>query len=116
MCALGAELGCKTNNIINGGAQEVMELMHDVQVKMPHYIIGTVSDFDPRREEELEMRGILRTFLTKEGEKGVLLGMCFRPRNKRTLKTGRRLGWECVEVIGVIGPQVEEQCRLQAGA
>lgn len=62
-----------------------------------------------------QARGILETFLSKEGEKDVVLDMCFKPRTTRILKLARTYGRRTVEGTEVIGHQIEEQWRLWAG-
>jgi quinate dehydrogenase len=47
-------------------------------------------------------------------EKGVLLEMCFKPRNTRTRNLGRRVEWKCLEGTGLIGFQIETQWGLWA--
>jgi len=81
----------------------------------PSYIVGTVPDFAPVTQSEILCRDILISFLDRR-DKGVLLDMCFKPRNTRTLKMARERGWECMDGTGVIGHQIEEQWRLWAGA
>ncbi|KAL2068783.1 hypothetical protein VTL71DRAFT_15121 [Oculimacula yallundae] len=137
--ALFAELECGEIYVVNRDEREVEDLIEDAkaysssetarqprirhvssvemaaQLKAPFYVVGTVPDFEAKTEKELEARAILETFLGKE-EKGVLLDMCFKPRNTRILKMGRTNGWKVVDGTGVIGYQIEEQWRLWAGA
>lgn len=137
--ALLAELDCGEIYVVNRDEQEVEDLLKDAKayaaseserqprirhvasveaaekLPPPFYIVGTVPDFEAKTEEELNARAILETFLKKD-EKGVLLDMCFKPRNTRILKLGRENGWKVVEGTGVIGYQIEEQWRLWAGA
>ena len=125
--------------MVNRDAQEVADLLEDAkayassssarQPKLTHiasvsqaeslpapfYIVGTVPDFEPKTKEEIKARDMLEAFLRKS-EKGVLLDMCFKPRNTRILKAGRGNGWRTVDGTGVIGHQIEEQWRLWAGA
>ncbi len=44
--------------------------------------------------------------------KNILLDMCFKPRNTRTIQLGNHLGWTCVEGTAVIGHQIETQWSL----
>lgn len=137
--ALGLELGCRVIYIINRDEREVRELLEDTQAygkvgtkgpevihvqslqqakgiqEKPYYIVGTVPDLEPKTEQELEARAILEEFLTKEGEAGILLDMCFKPRRTRMIKLGEKHGWKTVEGTWIIGHQVEEQWRLWAG-
>lgn len=136
--ALFVELECSEIYVINRDEQEVADLFLDIQtyassstrqpklihitstaqaasLPAPHYIVGTVPDFEAQTKEEMLARDILAVFLEKE-KKGVLLDMCFKPRNTRILKAARKNGWSSVEGTGVIGFQFEEQWRLWAGA
>jgi quinate dehydrogenase len=137
--ALFAQLECAEIYVVNRDAQEVADLLKDSQVytssssvrqpklihitsvgqaaalPAPYYVVGTVPDFEAKTEEEIMAREMLETFLGKE-EKGVLLDMCFKPRNTRILKLARANGWATVDGTGVIGHQIEEQWRLWAGA
>jgi quinate dehydrogenase len=74
-----------------------------------------VPDFEPKTEEELNSKKIIQSFLGKE-QKGVLLDMCYKPRNTRILRTAKENGWVAVEGTGVIAHQIGEQWRLWAGA
>ncbi|KAJ9649713.1 hypothetical protein H2199_000492 [Coniosporium tulheliwenetii] len=136
--ALANQLECGTIYIINRDVGEVEALLRDAQAyakdgqkgpnlvhlrsveqareqASPYYIVGTVPDFEPKTEQELEARAMLEEFLARDGKKGVLLDMCFKPRNTRILKLGKRHGWKTVEGTGIIGHQVQEQYRLWAG-
>jgi len=135
--ALFAELECGEIYVVNRDAQEVADLLLDVeaysssarQPKLTHItsveqaadlpapccVVGTVPDFEAQTEEEIKVRKMLETFLGKD-EKGVLLDMCFKPRNTRILKLARASGWVTVDGTGVIGHQIEEQWKLWAGA
>jgi quinate dehydrogenase len=137
--ALFAELECGEIYVVNRDAQEVADLLADSKAYVsastsrrpklrhitavaqaellpaPYYIVGTVPDFEAKTEEELKVRTLLETFLGKD-EKGVLLDMCFKPRNTRILKLGKQNGWNVIDGTGVIGHQIEEQWRLWAGA
>lgn len=84
------------------------------ELETPHYIVGTVPDFEPQTSEELNVKAVLDTFLERN-EKGVLLDMCFKPRRTRMIKKAEKDGWTCVEGTHVIGYQIEEQYRLWAG-
>lgn len=129
--ALSADLGCSTIYVINRDEDEVKALLVDAQkhgkgklnlihvntvsqaeqLPSPFYIVGTVPDFEPKTDSEIEMRKILEVLLETE-EKGVILDMCFKPRNTRTLKLARSLGWSCVPGTGVIGYQIDTQWRM----
>lgn len=136
--ALSAELDCSTIYIINRDEGEVAALFRDAQayakygqdgpnlihiksvdqakqLDTPYYIIGTVPDSEPSTEQELEARAVLIEFLARNGEKGVLLDMCFKPRFTRHIKLGEKHGWQTVQGTDIIGHQIEEQWRLWAG-
>jgi quinate dehydrogenase len=131
--ALANHLHCPTIYILNRDDQEVESLINDsrrlpaipniIHVKTlkeaetlptPHYVVGTVPDFEPISESELLVASILKHFLSRS-EKGVLLDMCFKPRRTRMIKLAERLDWPCVEGTHVIGYQIEEQWRLWSG-
>ncbi|RDW57115.1 hypothetical protein BP6252_13861 [Coleophoma cylindrospora] len=132
--ALSADLGCNTIYVINRDEDEVRALLADAQkhgkgklelihitsvsqaeqVPNPFFVVGTVPDFEPKTASEIEMRRMLEVLLDTE-EKGVVLDMCFKPRNTRTLKLAKSLGWECVPGTGVIGYQIETQWKLWTG-
>jgi len=132
--ALFAELDCDTIYIINRDEVEVADLLHDAkaysetrqprlihvktveqaaQLERPFYIVGTVPDFEPRSEQELNARAILENFLGRaEKAKGVLLDMCYKPRKTRILALGRKHGWRLVEGTEIIGYQFETQWKF----
>jgi quinate dehydrogenase len=132
--ALKKEFGVSTIYVINRDETEVAQLLADTRaygdssltiihvastsqahsLPKPHYIVGTVPDIEPRSESELTMRDVLEVFLDSD-DKGVLLDMCFKPRNTRTLKLGRSKGWACVEGTEIIGHQVGTQWGLWTG-
>jgi quinate dehydrogenase len=136
--ALFADLECEEIYVVNRDAKEVADLLEDSKayassstrqprlrhvtsveevegLQTPYYIVGTVPDFEAKTKEEINARKIIETFLRKE-EKGVLLDMCYKPRNTRLLRLGRETGWSVVDGTGVIAHQIEEQWRLWAGA
>lgn len=131
--ALSTQLHCPTIYVLNRDDQEVADLIRDTQklapiptiihvktveqameLSSPYYVVGTVPDFEPKTETEVRVAAILETFLSRP-EKGVLLDMCFKPRQTRMIKLGTTLGWPCVEGTHIIGYQIEEQWRLWAG-
>lgn len=128
------QLQCNPIYIVNRDIDEVKTLLRDCKaygsrlnlihirsvdqaksLQSPYYIVGTVPDFEPQSKTEIECRDILESFLESAQDKGVLLDMCFKPRQTRNLKLGERYGWRVVQGIGVIGHQVEEQYRLWCG-
>ena len=137
--ALFAVLECGEIYVVNRDAQEVADLLEDAKayvsslsarqpqlthvtsvaqaeaLEAPFYVVGTVPDFEAKTEEEIKAREMLKAFLKKE-KKGVLLDMCFKPRNTRILKLGRENGWAVVDGTSVIGHQMEQQWKFWAGA
>lgn len=129
--ALSADLECKTIYVINRDVDEVKALQNDAQkhgkgkltlvhvtsvtqakeLPSPYFVVGTVPDFEPKTESEIEMRQMLEVLLDTEA-KGVVLDMCFKPRITRILKLAEKLGWSCVQGTGVIGYQIETQWQL----
>jgi quinate dehydrogenase len=131
--ALSEHFHCQTIYILNRDEGEVMDLVRDTQnlsppptllhiqsaeqaktLDSPHYIVGTVPDFEPKSATEMAIRDSLEEFLSRPN-KGVLLDMCFKPRRTRTLKLAEKHGWSTVEGTHIIGYQIEEQWRLWAG-
>lgn len=136
--ALSVELGCQEIYVVNRDEDEVKSLIASTEaytnfpglkqpkithltalppssLPTPQYIIGTVPDFAPSTPTEIICRDILVTFLDRL-DKGVILDMCFKPRNTRTMKLARERDWECVDGTGIIGWQIQEQWRLWVGA
>lgn len=138
--ALFAHLDCKTIYIVNRDEQEVVDLQADsraygangptlVHIKslaqaqgipveqLPSYIVGTVPDFEPKTESEIEGFNIVKHVFTNTPVEGrsAFLDMCFNPRNTRLLKCARELEWKTVEGINIIGWQVDEQYTLWCG-
>ncbi|KAH0607311.1 uncharacterized protein H6S33_003299 [Morchella sextelata] len=139
--ALFAHLKCTTIYVINRDDQEVADLQSDaraygeagptiVHVKslsqiesiaaeeLPAYVVGTVPDFEPQTESEIEASKIVKYVFEKTPEegRGVFLDMCFNPRKTRLLKAAGEQGWRTVEGINIIGWQLERQYTLWAGA
>ncbi|KAH8728885.1 hypothetical protein GQ44DRAFT_737111 [Phaeosphaeriaceae sp. PMI808] len=131
--ALSSHLSCPTIYLLNRDDAEVDALVTDTQkivptptiihvksleeassLDSPHYIVGTVPDFEPQTEAEKDVAAILKYFLSRN-TKGVLLDMCFKPRRTRMIKLAEELGWRTVEGTHVIGYQIQEQWRLWAG-
>ncbi len=138
--ALFVELQCNAIYVINRDAQEVSDLLSDVQgmtsatlkstpeiihikspaqatsLASPYYIVGTVPDFEPITPDEKNARETFTAFLEKAEPKGIFLDMCFKPRVTRQIKLAASKGWTTVEGIGIIGHQIHEQYRLWAAA
>lgn len=134
--ALVAHFQCPVIYVLNRDEDEVAALVRDAQrlplggprivhvrgveeansLETPYYIVGTIPDFVPKTPDELKVRACLEAFMGRpDGEKGVLLDMCFKPRRTRMIKLAEKLGWPAVEGTHVIGHQIEEQYRLWAG-
>jgi quinate dehydrogenase len=136
--ALFADLECGEIYVVNRDEKEVEDLLEDSKaysasssrelrlrhvtsveeaerLESPYYVVGTVPDFEPKTEEELNSKKIIQSFLGKK-QKGVLLDMCYKPRNTRILRTAKENGWVTVDGTGVIAHQIGEQWRLWAGA
>lgn len=81
----------------------------------PYFVVGTVPDFEPQTQTEIQVRNILEHCFANAQRKGVLLDMCFKPRRTRTIKLAEKYGWTTVEGTHVIGHQIKEQYRLWCG-
>lgn len=138
--ALFAELQCSPIYVINRDDQEVLDLVSDVRgmtsliaasapeivhvkspaqaalLVSPHYIVGTVPDFEPSTTDEINARDTFTTFLERSESPGIFLDMCFKPRVTRQIKLAASRGWTTVEGTEIIGHQIHEQYRLWAGA
>ena len=79
-----------------------------------YYIVGTVLDLEPKMGQELEIQGILKTFVSRGGENGVFLDRCLKLRFTRNIRPGKPFRWLIVQGTEVIGHQIEEQWRLWA--
>lgn len=138
VCALWQEFNCNPIYVMNRNEGEVVTLFNDTRAygeqlelvhltsinqakkKMlakgyPYFVVGTVPDFEPQTPVERQVRDILEHTFMQAPEKGILLDMCFKPRQTRTIKLAREHGWQTVEGTGVIGHQIEEQYRLWCG-
>lgn len=133
--ALYAELDCNPIYIINRDAQEVADVLtgvegfasgadviHVTSVEMvdtlapPFYIVSAVPDAEPRTVEELKVGAILDRFLENgKYQPGVVLDMCYKPRNTRILRRARSRCWKTVDGTGIIRHQIKEQWTLWVG-
>ncbi|KAI0975632.1 hypothetical protein F4678DRAFT_417903 [Xylaria arbuscula] len=133
--ALAVHLHCPTIYLLNRDDGEVTDLIRDISrihptpdiihvksveqasdLNAPYYIIGTVPDFPPESESELKVAAVLEHFLARPSPSGVLLDMCFKPRQTRIIKLAQKYGWPTVEGTHVIGYQINQQWKLWAGA
>ncbi|KAI0552342.1 hypothetical protein F4679DRAFT_535327 [Xylaria curta] len=132
--ALSTHLHCPMIYLLNRDAAEVADLIRDVKkiqptptiihiksveqassLSSPYYIVGTVPDFPPRSDSELAVAAVLEHFLSRSSPPGVLLDMCFKPRQTRIMKLAQKHGWPTVEGTHVIGYQIEQQWKLWTG-
>ena len=133
--ALGREMGCRRVYVVNRDEGEVKALMEDVRrygeerpelvhvrsleevagLKKPGYVVGSVPDCEPGTEAERLCYGVLEAFLSMEGERGVLLDMCYHPMETRVIRLGRKYGWRTVVGTSVVLYQLEKQWRLWLG-
>ncbi|KAF1353112.1 hypothetical protein BDV97DRAFT_366765 [Delphinella strobiligena] len=113
--ALYKHLDCTTIYVINRDSQEVVDLCKDAEVYQTaddaalnivhvtsteqvsglgpvYYIVGTVPDFEPQSKEEKLARSLFEGFLTKNGPKGVIQDMCYKPRWTRNRKLAQQYG------------------------
>ncbi len=132
--ALSAKMGCRDIYVLNRDEQEVVDLQRDVNqryVSRPHiihvnsihqtealqtptYIVGTVPDIPPITPDEKNLKMIFEVFLQRP-TKGLVLDMCYKPRQTRHLKLARAFGWRTIEGIHVVGHQAEQQWRAWVG-
>ncbi|CAG9990366.1 unnamed protein product [Clonostachys byssicola] len=135
--ALSKALGATVIYVINRDEHEVAALIHDAQngyrkagleppiikhLRKPsdaigledaYYGIGTVPDFEPCTETELDARAVFIEILNRQ--RGVFLDMCYRPRFTRNLKLAREKGWTSGDGGQVVGWQLKAQWEVWAG-
>ncbi|KAJ9603836.1 hypothetical protein H2200_011357 [Cladophialophora chaetospira] len=131
------KLGCQDIYIVNRDAEEVHELVKDVQnydassrpnvmhvrtvqqarlLPAPTYIVGTVPDFAPTTTSEIEARDVYVEFLRKEKpEYAVMQDMCYHPLLTRNLLLAKQHGWLVVDGVQVIGHQLRAQWEPWTG-
>ena len=73
----------------------------------PSIVVGTVPDFEPSTDGEKAVKDILSSFLARDGDKGVLLDMCYKPRRTRHIQLAEKHGWRTVRGTAVIVHQIE---------
>lgn len=134
--ALIHRFGAKQIYVVNRDDDEVEQLIQDCEqitagfaipiihvksvdqareLQSPTCIIGSVPNFEPKTSEEKAVQGVLTSFLAREGEKRVMLDMCYKPRWTRNLKLAHEYGWPTVSGMDVVGWQVEALWRLWVG-
>ena len=84
-------------------------------LRSPTCVVGSVPDFELRTPEEKDAKAILTSFLARDGEKGIVVDMCYKPRWTRHLKLAQEYGWEPGFGTDVVGWQVEALWRLWIG-
>jgi quinate dehydrogenase len=125
--------GVKEIYILNRDDDEAVQLVQDCNkmhcqllhvksveqargLKRPSYVAGAVPDLEPITPGEKAVKAVLNFFLAKEGEKGVMLDMCFHPtRQTRNLKLAENHGWRRGQGTQVVGHQVEVLWRFWVG-
>ena len=139
--ALWKDLGVDQIYIINRYEREVLELQRDLDhlvegiagsreplrleyvatqteaaaLISPTYIVGTVPDFEPESQEELNVKALLAQILKQSAHKGVLVDMCYKPRYTRHISMAERAGWKTVQGWRVVGHQAKQQWISWAG-
>ncbi|OCT52896.1 Quinate dehydrogenase [Cladophialophora carrionii] len=130
-------LGCKDIYVVNRDAGEVDGLAQDVQnyetasrpnvthiqtvhqaqgLFPPHYIVGTVPDFEPSIASEIEAQSVYVEFLSKERpDQSVMLDMCYHPLQTRNLRLAQQYGWPTVDGVQVVGHQLKAQWKPWTG-
>jgi quinate dehydrogenase len=130
-------LGCKDIYVVNRDAGEVQELSNDVQnyerssrpsirhvqtvqqaqdLLPPHYIVGTVPDFEPTTASEIEARRVFVEFLSKDRpDQSAMLDMCYHPLLTRNLRLAQQYGWPTVDGVQVVGHQLKAQWKPWTG-
>ena len=135
--ALSRGLGCKDIYIVNRDADEVAELMTEVEalygeekprlshvksvdtaktLPCPSYIISTVPDFEEKTPTEIECREILRHFLEQgRSQNNILLDMCYHPPMTRNLTAAVEAEWRVIPGFSVVCHQFPEQWETWTG-
>ncbi|EXJ60304.1 hypothetical protein A1O7_04456 [Cladophialophora yegresii CBS 114405] len=130
-------LGCKDIYVVNRDASEADELIRDVQnyetasrpnvthietvqqargLQPPHYIVGTVPDFEPTTASEIEAREVYVEFLSKErSDQSVMLDMCYHPLQTRNIRLAQQYEWPTVDGVQVVGHQLKAQWKPWIG-
>lgn len=125
---------CRTIYIVNRDKREVEGLFKDLnwvkgkveiihvgtleaaeKLSTPSYVIGTVPDMPPSTADEILCHSIIEKFLSKPGERGIVLDMCYKPRRTSLLKLAQKYHWTTIDGTNVIGHQIQEHCRLLYG-
>lgn len=134
------ELGCNEIFVVNRDVGEVQDLINDVQnydisnrpaiihvqtidqarqLPAPHYVVGTIPDFEPNTASEIEARDVYTEFLSKRKANGdhpaVMLDMCYHPLPTRNMRLAQEHAWKVVDGIQVIGYQFRAQWKPWTG-
>lgn len=134
---LAVRLGYREIYVVNRDDGEVADLMEDVKaydssirptiihvrtaaqaatLPAPACIVGTVPDFEPTSAGEVEAKNVLVEFLSKEAKrKGVMLDMCYHPRETRNIRLAKQHGWAIIEGTQVVARQIKAQWKLWTG-
>lgn len=130
---LTVRFGIREIYVLNRDDDEVAQLVQDCKkmycqllhvksveqargLQRPSHIVGAVPDFEPTTPEELAIKAVLDFFLAGEGEKGVMLDMCYHPTSQtRNLKLAEGHGWRTLQGSQVVGHQVEALWRFWVG-
>ncbi|KAK6603695.1 quinate dehydrogenase [Botrytis cinerea] len=82
----------------------------------PTVIISAIPDFTPISDDEHRARGIITEFLGKEGEKGVILEMCYHPSpDTQIAALSAKAGWQVVGGVEAMINQGLEQDKVWLG-
>lgn len=135
--ALSNELNASTIFIINRDVNEFNSLKRDItqgyqraSLSVPGLIhlrspaeaadigpllygVGTVPDFEPITQAEMEARDTFATLL--QGTQGVFLDMCYSPWQTRNLALATKYGWVVGHGAEVVAWQLRAQWKLWAG-
>jgi len=81
-------------------------------IKTPRAIIGTVPSEQPKDPGEILAWDICHTFLSRSGNKGAVLDMCYHPIRTRLLEVAEQYGWKIMYGTEVLVQVVAAQNAL----
>lgn len=131
--ALERYFGCSRIYIINRDRKEVEAVIRDTnttldirhitsleeaeELESPGLVISAIPDFESHTESEVMVRDILKSLLSREGEKeGALLEMCYHPSSDtRITSLAEKCGWKVIGGLEAMVGQGLEQAKLWAG-